>query len=283
MAAAVVFDFDKTILDCDSDDWVVDSMGLTDIFDELLPTMSYNSLMNRMMKELHSQGKTIEDIANCLIQAPLHPNIISAIKSAHASGCDLRILSDANTFFIETILKHHGILDCFAEINTNPGFVDGEGKLVIFPFHEFKSSSHSCILCPPNLCKGMVLERIQRSELCQAKQIIYVGDGKNDFCPSMKLSARDYVMPRKNLKLWDMILADSSLVKAQIHGWNDGEELKAILVGLISLIHNDQHNRHATTFYHEFIPVMDCKAETTLISGSPVAGSLLTNAVQLKN
>lgn len=41
---------------------------------------------DRMMKELHSNGKTIEDIANVLKRAPLHPNIISAIKSAHALG-----------------------------------------------------------------------------------------------------------------------------------------------------------------------------------------------------
>ena len=36
--------------------------------------------------ELHSQGKTMEEIAECLKRAPLHPRIISAIKSAHASG-----------------------------------------------------------------------------------------------------------------------------------------------------------------------------------------------------
>ena len=36
--------------------------------------------------ELHSQGKTMGEIAECLKRAPLHPRIISAIKSAHASG-----------------------------------------------------------------------------------------------------------------------------------------------------------------------------------------------------
>ena len=39
-----------------------------------------------MFMELHSQGKTMEEIAECLKRAPLHPRIISAIKSAHASG-----------------------------------------------------------------------------------------------------------------------------------------------------------------------------------------------------
>jgi hypothetical protein len=40
-----VFDFDKTIIDCDSDNWVVDELGATDLFNELLPTMPWNSLM----------------------------------------------------------------------------------------------------------------------------------------------------------------------------------------------------------------------------------------------
>lgn len=41
----VVFDFDKTIIDCDSDNWVIDELGFTDLFNQLLPTMPWNSLM----------------------------------------------------------------------------------------------------------------------------------------------------------------------------------------------------------------------------------------------
>lgn len=39
-----------------------------------------------MMRELHSQGKTIEEIAECLKTAPLDPHVISAIKTAHSLG-----------------------------------------------------------------------------------------------------------------------------------------------------------------------------------------------------
>ena len=41
----IVFDFDKTILDCDSDNWVVDELGATELFTQLLPTLPWNSLM----------------------------------------------------------------------------------------------------------------------------------------------------------------------------------------------------------------------------------------------
>ncbi|KAI9162507.1 hypothetical protein LWI28_028009 [Acer negundo] len=234
----VVFDFDKTIIDCDSDNWVVDQFGFTDLFNQLLPTMNWNSLVDRMTKELHSQGKTIEDIEEVLKRVPIHSRIITAIKSAHALGCELRILSDANMFFIETILNHLGLKDYFSEINTNPSFVDEEGRLRILPYPDFATSSHGCSLCPPNMCKGLIIERIQASLAKEGdkKTLIYLGDGSGDYCPSLKLKEEDHVMPRKNFPLWDLIFPNPIKIKAEIHEWTDGEELEKILLQIINKI-----------------------------------------------
>jgi len=38
------------------------------------------------MMELHSKGKTINDIEEVLQKIPLHPRVIPAIKAAHDSG-----------------------------------------------------------------------------------------------------------------------------------------------------------------------------------------------------
>ncbi|PIA56486.1 hypothetical protein AQUCO_00700666v1 [Aquilegia coerulea] len=224
----IVFDFDKTIIDCDSDNWVVDNLGATKLFDELLPTLPWNTLMDTMMKELYSQGRKIKDIAETLKSAPLHPSTISAIKSANALGCcDLSIVSDANLFFIETILKHHDLMGCFSEIHTNPSFVDEVGRLRILPYHDFNTSSHGCgEFCPPNMCKGVVIERIKASALADGKKhFIYLGDGKGDFCPSIKLRADDY-----------LICSHLSLVKAGIHEWSSWDDQKRILHHLINTI-----------------------------------------------
>lgn len=75
-----------------------------------------------------------------------------------ATRCDLRVVSDANQFFIDTILKHHGLLECFKEINTNPSIVDEEGRLRIFPCHDFTTRSHGCSICPPNMCKVVMVK-----------------------------------------------------------------------------------------------------------------------------
>ncbi|KAK4427308.1 Inorganic pyrophosphatase 1 [Sesamum alatum] len=260
----VVFDFDKTIIELDSDNWVVDELGATDLFNQLLPTMPWNMLMDRMMRELHAQGKTLEDIRDVLRRAPMHPRVVPAIKKAHALGCDLRIVSDANMFFIETILDHLGIKDCFTEINSNPSYVDDQGRLRISPYVDFHTSPHGCNLCPPNMCKGMIIERIQASIAKEGKKrMIYLGDGIGDFCPSLKLKEGDFMMPRKNYPVWDLICENRTLLRAEIHEWTDGEDLERVLLGLIERINvQESNNSNLTQLFS-----VDCKFESIPMAG----------------
>ncbi|KAG6589983.1 Thiamine phosphate phosphatase-like protein [Cucurbita argyrosperma subsp. argyrosperma] len=230
----IVFDFDRTIIDGDSDNLVVTRLGLTDLFNELYSSLPWNSLMDTLMVELQSRGRTMRDIAECLEGAALHPRIVAAIKSAHSAGCDLRIISDANQFFIETILEHHGVLGCFSTINTNPTFVDGEGRLRILPYHN-ESSPHGCNLCPSNMCKGLVIDQIRASKTEKNDFFIYIGDGRGDFCPTLRLEEGDHVMPRKLYPLSDRINSNQMLVKAKIHEWSDGNELEKILLQLVDI------------------------------------------------
>lgn len=245
----VVFDFDKTIIDCDSDNWVLDELGFTDLFNQILPTMPWNSTMDRMMKEMHGKGVTINDIVEVLKRTPVHSRIIPAIKHAYDAGCDLRILSDANRFFIETILKHHGMEEYFSEIHTNPGYVNEEGRLRISPHHDFTTNRHGCgcVLCPPNMCKGIVMEKL----ISQAEDqtFIYLGDGNGDYCPSMKLRKGDYCMPRKNFPLWHVISSNPELISANIDEWADGGDLECVLFSLINSIESsiiETNNSHDT-------------------------------------
>ncbi|WOL14603.1 hypothetical protein Cni_G23383 [Canna indica] len=255
-AILLVFDFDKTIIDCDSDNWVIDQFGVAEAFERLLPTMPWNPLMDRMMEELHSQGRSVEDIAECLRAAPLDPHVVNAVKTAYALGCELRIASDANQFFIRTILKHHGLLECFSEINTNPSFVDEQGRLKIFPYHDFNTCAHGCSLCPSNMCKGMIIDRIRASAFAEGKkQFIYLGDGKGDYCPSLRLTEGDYVMPRKDYPLWNLISSSSQMLKAEVHEWSNGEELEKVLLQLIHRsISTDADRISANQLFS-----MDCK------------------------
>ncbi|XP_054808137.1 thiamine phosphate phosphatase-like protein [Prosopis cineraria] len=245
----VVFDFDRTIIDDDSDRWVVKEMGLTQIFNELRSTLPWTPLMDTMMKELHSQGIRTKDIAECLKKVLLHPSIIAAIKSAHALGCDLWIISDANMFFIETILEHHGILGCFSQVNTNPTHVDEEGRLHIIPFHNSSMAPHNCHLCPSNMCKGLVIDKIRGSLPEKKRRLIYVGDGTGDYCPTLRLEGGDFVMPRRKYPLWNRIFSNREQVNAQVHEWSSGEELEGVLSSLIKKLAVDDAVRDSCLVY----------------------------------
>ncbi|CAN6456942.1 unnamed protein product [Victoria cruziana] len=194
------------------------------------------NLQDKLLGELNEQGRTVEDIAACLKRIPLHPEIISAIKSAYCLGCDLRVASDANMFYIETILRHHGLFDCFSEINSNPSYVDDNGRLRILPYHDFHASVHGCALCPRNMCKGSIIDRIRASTMKDSaaeKKFIYLGDGSGDYCPTLKLDGSDKVLPRKDYPLWNLIQKNPQLVRAEIHAWCNGAELEETLVQLI--------------------------------------------------
>ncbi|TKY64391.1 Inorganic pyrophosphatase 1 [Spatholobus suberectus] len=254
----VIFDFDSTIIECDSDNWVLDETGLTEKFYQLLPSMPWNPLMDRMMNELHSQGKTIQDIEEILNRTPMHPRIVPAIEAAYSLGCELKIVSDANIFFIETILKHHGVWNCFSEVIANPSHVN-EGRLNICPYHDYLKSSHGCNLCPPNMCKGLVIERIQNSLAAAGKKkLIYLGDGNGDFCPSLKLKDSDYLMPRTDFPLCDLVSKNSNKIKAEVHGWRDGKELELVLLQLINKAIGEGNNINNST---QNVSV-DCKLGT---------------------
>lgn len=72
----------------------------------------------------------------------------------------------------------------------------------------------------------------------QRKKIIYLGDGQGDYCPSLMLRESDFVMPRKNFPVWDLISNNPNLIKASIHGWSDGVEFEKVLLSLIQVVSN---------------------------------------------
>ncbi|KAL6604624.1 hypothetical protein ACP70R_043051 [Stipagrostis hirtigluma subsp. patula] len=286
-APLVVFDFDKTIVGCDSDNWVVDALAATHRFDELLRHLPWNTAIDTMLGELHAQGKSIDDIKAPLRAAPLSPHVVAAIKSAHALGCELRILSDANAFFIDTILHHHGLAAYFSGMDTNPAHVDADGRLRIGPYHEFRDAAtgHGCALptCPPNMCKGKVMERILREEEEEAasatagkgrrrRAVVYLGDGRGDYCPSLKLREGDYVMPRAGYPVWDLVV--DSPPRAAVRGWASFEDLARVLLAIV----DGEIARAATEDAAMVVP--DCRA---LVAAPARQEALLPKAVRVPN
>ena len=115
--------------------------------------------------------------------------------------------------------------------------------------------------------QGLIIERIQDSISAEDnKRFIYLGDGSGDYCPSLRLKERDFMMPRKNFTVWDLICKDPLLIKAEIRAWSDGEELEQVLLHLINKISVDESAQIISS---------DCKMQTLSVSSQEALPKVL--------
>lgn len=101
------------------------------------------------------------------------------------------------------------------------------------------------------------------------KKFIYLGDGIGDYCPSLRLRESDYLMPRKDFPVWDLISNNPKLIKSRIHEWTDGVEFEQILLSLIQAIITNADYENAAQLYN-----IDCKFDSLPISSQPMPQAL---------
>ena len=90
--------------------------------------------------------------------------MVNAIRYVHGQGCELAIVSDANTYFIGHLLEKFGLSDCFpaSSIYSNSGRFDEDGRFHLGSYHN-QSIVHNCPLCRINICKGLIVDQIRRA------------------------------------------------------------------------------------------------------------------------
>ena len=107
------------------------------------------------------------------------------------------IISDSNSEFISHILKVRKLDHLVDQVFTNPASWSSDGLLSILPYHH----QETCKLSTKNLCKGQIMEDYLKNCGKTFSFICYVGDGKNDFCPSLRLTEKDLVGVREGFSL----------------------------------------------------------------------------------
>lgn len=109
------------------------------------------------------------------------------------------------------------------------------------------------------------MEKIRASLPAEGKKkIIYLGDGTADFCAGLKLEEGDFLMPRKNYPIWEIICTNRSLIKAKVHEWKDGEDLETILLDLINpFFIEEKYNVRSST---DRMVAVECKFLTSSIT-----------------
>ncbi|WWC64507.1 uncharacterized protein I303_107117 [Kwoniella dejecticola CBS 10117] len=210
----VVFDFDWSFVDQDTDRWVFEVLS-TELRRLLQSRKSAGSgmqctpdVVNDTMKDLYEKGFKKEDILEALRILPFHPAMKRAVTSLQSRSKDTTFLclSNSNEVYIGTILEKHGLSNLFADIITNPAHwnPDAPDHLIIGRRLPASEPPHGCgVGCLANMCKGDELDAYLASHggKDSYEKIVYVGDGGNDFCPLLRMRKGDLGLVRKGLEL----------------------------------------------------------------------------------
>ncbi|TFL01568.1 phosphatase phospho-type [Pterulicium gracile] len=237
----IVFDFDWSMADQDTDRWIFEVLApdlrrkMKDLKDEI----QWTDLVAQSLRELHGRGGTRQQIEDALRIMPFHPAMVRGVTAlkANTSKADTSFLclSNSNSVFISTILEDKNLQTLFTEIVTNPAEFQSDGLLKLRRRVDPDGPQHSCqIGCSPNMCKGEELDAFLERHGKAFDRIVYVGDGGNDFCPILRMRSTDIVFCRNFRGLQKRIEQEgkSKGLKCQVQYWLGAWEVEQMFENL---------------------------------------------------
>eukprot|EP00795_Rhopilema_esculentum_P014547 gene14547-5615_t len=166
MENLVVFDFDNTLIDGNTDSVIID------MFPDLKTTArTYRSEGKGWGETMHSildkisgkHGRTREHIDSCIYQLEI-PKTVKQMFSriVNLKKSDLIIVSHSNEYFIDILLNMADInKSTFKNILTYPAVWTDKGSLEVQRFH---SHVIDCAYCPNDFCKANKLSKYDTSD-----------------------------------------------------------------------------------------------------------------------
>ncbi|KAE8214998.1 hypothetical protein CF327_g1672 [Tilletia walkeri] len=236
----VVFDFDWSLADQDTDRWVHECLApeLRRKQKALKGTMDGMDLFAGLLVDLHAKGVTPEQIKDSMRKMPFHPAMVRGVKDLKAdkqTETVFFLLSNSNTVYIDTILDHQGLqpphTEIFSEIVTNPAEFEPSGLLRLRRRLDPSGPQHNCkVGCGPNMCKGEELDAFlaRHGGRESFERVVYVGDGGNDYCPVTRLGERDLAFVRRFRGLEKRIAKEGN-VTATVWHWAGAWEVEGLL------------------------------------------------------
>ena len=134
---------------------------------------------------------------------------------------DLIMISHNDHGIIDPLLNHFKLHYYFKKVFAKPSIITEEGKFKKFQIPE--TWSGVCESETINHCKTSVLKEFLQVENHDYHQIIYFGDGSNDYCPAKFLSSKDKICPRQGFPLEEVL--NQKPVQAQVFAWSDGYDI----------------------------------------------------------
>ena len=223
----LAFDFNHTLIEANSD------VRVQDLSPEPIPKrinaiygrQGWNKYMGAIFAHLHSKGVKPDHILTCMKGIPLVHGMEKFITSLSMEEFEVIVISDANSVFIDCILENSGLNKLVSNVYTNPAWFDSDGCLRIKHYHH----QDWCSSSTTSLCKGHILNAHHSEALkngLEYSTIVYIGDGSNDLCPSLKLRSNDICFARNGytlLKKIDKLPANE--MQARVIRWNDALDI----------------------------------------------------------
>ncbi|KAJ7680558.1 phosphatase phospho-type [Mycena polygramma] len=227
----VVYDFDWSMADQDTDRWVfeVNAPDIRRWIEDTEGTIQFTDMIAQALRDAHARGVTREQLEHALRIMPFHPAMVRAITNLKAVGkTTFFCLSNANSVYISTILKEKGLDAMFTEIVTNPAEWDPSGLLVLRRRVDPSGPQHACTVgCSANMCKGDELEAFYERHAPTFDRVVFVGDGSNDFCPARRLRSQDLLLCRTFGGLHKRIAKEGGL-KCRVIYWTGAWEVEEV-------------------------------------------------------
>ena len=221
------FDFDGTIIKGNSEFAVIPRVTLKYSYLSLGLAWfrgRYLELMQSMYRDQHRSGVTREQMLAKLDRIELLPGMGDLFKRlGDEFSAEVVVLSNSNTLFVDHILERHGLRGSVARVIANPAEFEADGRLSLRAQGEY-----ACPRCPPNLCKGSVVEAYLAGR--QFDGVVgFAGDGPNDVCPMLGLRRQDVAFPRKDCWADRKTKGMRGEIRARLVPWRTGDDIARFL------------------------------------------------------
>ena len=199
----VIFDFDQTIIDLDSEFSMVEKYA-KNLYEEkngdLYVKDHWIEFNNYIYTKILENGYTFEDVKMYFESLNLSPNMEELFDylRENKNKFEAIIITANNDQVVDIVLSSHHIKDCFNHILCNKSVRDEKNIFKIWAINE---KYEHCEDDKPFLCKSLFFEDFIKDKKDRYDKIFYIGDGKNDFCLSKKLGVNDIIFPRFNYTL----------------------------------------------------------------------------------
>lgn len=225
-----VFDYDHTIVDKNTDlvarDLIPENLIPANV-KSLYKSSGWIDYMQEIFNLLHAHKVTQDQIEQAIRDISETKGMKKCFQQLSENKFEVIIISDSNSIFIDRWNRDR-IADYISEIFTNPARFNEDGKLCLSGYMH----QTFCSLSSENLCKGQIMEDFiarRKSQGVTFKSVFYVGDGRNDICPMLRLGSNDYACPRVGYacerEIEHVARKFGKEINSEIFRWNDGEDL----------------------------------------------------------